>query len=119
MSKLKDIKSNMVISDDSLVYFLIIVFIMLSVAGFFYWKSIKSKRNNNRKNAIKKLQKLNFSNSKTTAYDFKKYAELLCTSDNKIQFNQINSELEKYKYKKHVADLDVALIQKIKRFIDV
>lgn len=119
MSQLKDIKPIVAITDDSLIYFLTIVFIILLITVFFYWKSRKAKHNDNRKNAIIKLQELDYSNSKMVAYDFKKYAEQLCRDDNKTQFEQINHALERYKYKKQVDRLDPNLIQKIKEFIDV
>lgn len=119
MSQLKDIKPIVTITDNSLIYFLTIVFIILLITGFFYWKLRKAKYNDNRKNAILKLQELDYSNSKMVAYDFKKYAERLCNDDNKTQFEQINHALEHYKYKKQVDSLDPDLIQKIKEFINV
>lgn len=119
MSRLKDIKPIVDIVDDSLIYFSMVVFIVLLMVGFFYWKTIKAKRNDNRNNAIIKLQELDYSNSKMVAYDFKKYAEALCHDDNKIQFEQINHTLEQYKYKKQVENLNPDLIQKIKEFIHV
>ena len=118
MSKLKDIKSIVTVPDDSLTYLLITI-IGLLIIVFFIWKVIKIKRNNDRKIAIEKLKKLNFTDSKTVAYDFKKYAEILCNDENTTQFEKINSDLEQYKYKKHVGDLEAILIQRIKDFIHV
>jgi cbb3-type cytochrome oxidase subunit 3 len=119
MSKLKDIKPIVTITDDSLIYFLTVVFIMLLAIAWAYWVISKSRRNEDKKFALEQLQKLDFSNSKTTAYDFKKYAQYLCTDDNQSQFEQINRELEAYKYKKQVDSLDTDLIQIIKGFIHV
>ena len=119
MSKLKDIKPIATIADDSLIYFLIVLVILISVLTFLSWKAIKIRRNDDKKMALKKLQKLDFSNSKAVAYDFKKYAQLLCNENNMAQFKKINIDLEKYKYKKHVDDLDPILIQTIRRFIHV
>ncbi len=118
MSKLKDIKSIVSIPDDSLSDLLIVVAVLLIVA-FFIWRAIKSRKNNDREVAIEKLQKLDFSDSKSVAYGFKRYAEILCNDTNKAQFKQININLGQYKYKKHVGDLDSILIQQIKEFIHV
>ena len=118
MIKLRDIKPIVTVPDDSLMYLLIAI-TGLALVGFFIWKAIKIKQNNDRKIAIEKLKKLDFNDSKTVAYDFKKYAQILCNEENKVQFEQINSDLEQYKYKKHVADLEEVLIQKIKDFIHV
>jgi Tfp pilus assembly protein PilN len=119
MSQLKDIKPIVTIADDSLIYFLVVVFIVLLVITWTYWLMSKSRRNEDKKFALEQLQNLDFSNSKTTAYDFKKYAQYLCTDDNQAQFEQINHELEAYKYKKQVGSLDANLIQTIKGFIHV
>ncbi len=118
MNNLKDIKSIVTVPDDSLMY-LLIAMTGLVIAVFFIWKVIKIKQNNDRKIAIEKLKKLDFTDSKTVAYDFKRYAQILYSEENKVKFEQINSDLEQYKYKKHVADLEEALIQKIKDFIHV
>lgn len=118
MNNLKDIKSIVTVPDDSLMY-LLIAMTGLVLAGFFIWKVIKIKQNNDRKIAIEKLKKLDFTDSKTVAYDFKRYAQILCNEENKAQFEQINGDLKQYKYKKHVADLEEVLIQKIKDFIHV
>ncbi len=118
MSNLKDIKPIVSIADDSLSYLLMVIAVLLIVA-FFIRQIIKSRKKNDKQVAIEKLQKLDFSESKSVAYGFKKYAEVLCNSDNKAQFKQINNDLEKYKYKKYVDDLDPILIQQIKSFIHV
>ena len=118
MSKLKDIKSIVTVPDDSLMYLLIATTGLLLIV-FFIWKVIKIKQNNDRKIAIENLKNLDFTDSKTVAYDFKRYAQILCNDENKAQFEQINSVLEQYKYKKHVGDLEKTLIQKIKDFIHV
>jgi hypothetical protein len=118
MNNLKDIKSIVTVPDDSLMY-LLIAMTGLVLAGFFIWKVIKIKQNNDRKIAIEKLKKLDFTDSKTVAYDFKRHAQILCNEENKAKFEQINGDLEQYKYKKHVADLEEVLIQKIKDFIHV
>lgn len=118
MNNLKDIKPIVTVPDDSLMYLLIATTGLLLV-GFFIWKVIKIKQNNDKKIAIENLRNLDFTNSKIVAYDFKKYAEMLCNDENKAQFEQINSDLEQYKYKKHVGDLEETLIQKIKDFIHV
>ncbi len=117
MDQIKDIKPIVAINDNSLVYFLLIVLVAILMAIFYYWKMSK-KRNNERKIAIQQLQNLDFSDSKKTAYGFKKYAEVLCNEDNKTQLEQINNALMQYKYKQRVAELEPALIEQIKDFIN-
>lgn len=119
MNQLKDIKPIVVITDDSLIYFLIVLTIIVITLVLLYWKLIKTRRNVDKKIALKKLQALDFSNSKAVAYAFKKYAQLLCNETNQAKFKQINSDLESYKYKKQVGDLSPALIQTIQDFIRV
>ena len=118
MSKLRDIQPLVEIADNSLIYLAIIIVTLLVVAWLSY-KTFKVKRNDAKIFAIHKLKKIDFSNSKVTAYDFKKYAELLCTTENIEQFTNINQELESYKYKKSVAELNKNLIHKIQDFINV
>ncbi|WPE17292.1 hypothetical protein [Candidatus Thioglobus autotrophicus] len=119
MNQLKDIKPIVAIADNSLIYFLIALIIIAIALAFLYWKLGKKRHDSNKKIALKKLQALDFSNSKAVAYDFKKYAQLLCNETNQAKFKQINSDLESYKYKKQVGDLNPALIQTIQDFIRV
>jgi len=118
MNNLKDIKPIVTVPDDSLIYLFLVVVSFL-VVTFFIWKIIKIKRNNDINTAIESLKNLDFTDSKAVAYDFKRFAQILCNDENKALFKKINSDLEQYKYKKHVGDLEEALIQKIKDFIHV
>ena len=119
MNQLKDIKPIVAIADNSVIYFLIVLTLIVITLVLLYWKLAKTRRNANKKIALKKLQALDFSNSKAVAYDFKKYAQLLCHETNQAKFEQINLDLEQYKYKKQVGDLSPALIQTIQGFIRV
>lgn len=116
---LRDIKPIVEIADNSLIYLLSIVTIGLLLLGYLIWKKIsKNRRDTLRKRALKTLRQLDFSNSKTTAYEFELNASLLLQESNEKTFKQLSNELEQYKYKKQVGSLDKALIERIKGFVN-
>ncbi|SMM98803.1 hypothetical protein SPONL_144 [uncultured Candidatus Thioglobus sp.] len=116
---LRDIKPIVEIPDNSLIYLLGIIAVVFLLLGYLIWKKIKkSRRDTLRKRALKTLRELDFSNSKATAYDFELNASLLLEESNEKGFKQLSNELEQYKYKKQVDNLDKALIKRIKGFVD-
>ena len=119
MKDLKDIKPLVDIEDGSLLIAASLILALLLIIGFSYWKFFKSTQDRRIAVALEKLHNLDFSNSKETAYTFKRYAYVVSNIDNINQLNQINHELAQYKYKKQVAELDPALVQKIKAFTHV
>lgn len=123
MNTLKDIKANVVVPDDSLIYLLILVILislLLLFLGYRIWQKMRLKhRKDKRRQALKKLKHLDFNDSKDTAYTFSRYACLLVQDENIAEFQKINDALIAYKYKQQVDSLDASLIEKIQRFINV
>ncbi|CAB9543241.1 hypothetical protein BROOK1789C_792 [Bathymodiolus brooksi thiotrophic gill symbiont] len=123
MDTLKDIKPLVTIADNSFIYLLIVLFVvllMVLVAGYFGWKKIQLKRRNDKKRkALKILKNLDFNDSKATAYTFSRYASALVNDSNMTDFEQINTALLAYKYKEKVEQLEQNLIEQIKGFLCV
>ncbi|SMN15512.1 hypothetical protein CRYPD_546 [uncultured Candidatus Thioglobus sp.] len=123
MDTLKDIKPLVTIADNSFIYLLIALFVvllMVLVAGYFGWKKIQLKRRNDKKRkALKILKNLDFNDSKATAYTFSRYAGALVNDSNMTDFEQINTALLAYKYKEKVEQLEQNLIEQIKGFLCV
>ncbi|BAS67871.1 hypothetical protein [Bathymodiolus septemdierum thioautotrophic gill symbiont] len=123
METLKDIKPLVSIPDNSLIYLLImlaVVLLILLIFGRYIWQNqMIKRRNNDRKIALKALKELDFSNSKSTAYIFSAYASALVNETNAAEFEKINTALLTYKYKKQVGKLDAMLIAQIEAFVNV
>ena len=123
MDTLKDIKPLVVIADNSFIYLLVLLFVVLLVvllSGYFGWKKFQLKRRNDQKrSALKILKNLDFNDSKATAYTFSRYASVLVNDDNIANFEKINTALLAYKYKEKVEQLEQGLIGKIKEFLCV
>lgn len=103
MPKFHDIKPNLAVEDFSFYLFLAISFaVILALLGIAYlmYKLIKNKKPNKIQIAKMKLKKIDFSNSKTAAYEISKYARFLLDNKEKEQiFQDLNQELQIYKYK--------------------
>jgi hypothetical protein len=101
MDTLKDIKPLVTIADNSFIYLLIVLFVvllMVLVAGYFGWKKIQLKRRNDKKRkALKILKNLDFNDSKATAYTFSRYASALVNDSNMTDFEQINTATTVFK----------------------
>lgn len=123
MKELRDIKPLAVIPDDSFVYFLLVLFVVLAVLltwGYYLWRGYQLRHRHDKKRiALDVLKNLDFNDSKATAYSFSHYADALVNEDNLKKFEKINAALQAYKYKKQVGQLDQDLITQIKKFIYV
>lgn len=103
MEKLEDIRDIKPIFDISDYYFYIAM-AALAVAGiaavlFFLYKFFKKKKGNTRANNIKKLKNIDFTDSKSCAYEMTKYLRLVALSDSeKIKADEIIEKLQEYKY---------------------
>jgi len=113
LHQLKDIKPNVEIVDYSFYVFMIFTTIILIALIIFAFKFFKKKENP----SLLALKNLDFSNSKKTAYEFTRLAKEFINEENKQLYEELEKELEKYKYKKNVDNLSPELIEKIKEFI--
>ena len=121
--KLHDIKDIVTIPDNSIFIFSFLVFLatlLLIAIIFFIIKLIKNKKVNERKTYFEELKNIDYNSSKTAAYTITKNIRLLAKSDREKKLsNEIIEDLEKYKYKKHVEDIDESTKAKLTTFMDV
>ena len=115
LKQLKDIKPNVTIIDYQFYVFIAVTLLIAALAIYLLFKFFKKKQPNP---YLIKLKNLDFNNSKQTAYEFSEYARYFLNDENKDFYEEILKELEKYKYKPVVDDLDKKTIQKIKKFIE-
>jgi len=115
LKELKDIKPNETIIDYQFYVFIGFVVLSIILLVFLIFKLLKKKKPNP---YLEKLKNLDFSNSKKTAYEFCEYAKHFVNEENREFYEQIVKELEKYKYKPKVDDLNEEIIEKIKKFTE-
>lgn len=120
--KIHDIKNLVEIPDISLYLYMLlwilgIAFIFILI--FMIYRFFQNKYNNDRKKYYKVLEELDLKDSKQSAYTISKYVRLLAKNEREKRLaNELIEELEKYKYKKEVKNLedDVKII--FARFMD-
>ena len=121
LSQLKDIKPIIDVPDNSLLILSAIVSTLVILIIFLLFKYVtkirKTKKPTPKQMAFKKLQHLDYKNTKDVVYSFSVDGYLFVNEKNKTQFDIIEKELERYKYKKDVESLSNDLIEKIKDFI--
>jgi hypothetical protein len=121
LSTLKDISDIVTIPDNSLWHLITIIItgILLSIALFYYAKTIIKQRNAEYNTALNVLRNLDWTDAKTVAYCFTRYSKVITTEENSTQIDEILQQLGEYKYKKAVAPLSQQTINNIKEVIDV
>ena len=115
LKELKDIKPNVNIVDYQFYIFIGFVVLVIILLIYLIFKFLKKKKQNP---YLIKLKNLNFNDSKKTAYEFSEYAKYFINEENKSFYEELVSELEKYKYKPIVDDLNEEIVSKIKKFIE-
>ncbi|WP_417326479.1 hypothetical protein [Halarcobacter sp.] len=120
--KIHDIKSLVEIPDFSIyIYILLIsiaVFLVLLLL-FLIYKIIKNRKKDFRKEYFKILEEIDFQDSKQCAYTITKYARLLAVSQREKKLaEELIDELEQYKYKKDVKEIDEDIKMLFSRFMD-
>ena len=120
--KIHDIKSLVEIPDFSIyIYILLIsvaVFLVLLVL-FLIYKIIKNRKKDFRKEYFKILEEIDFQDSKQCAYTITKYTRLLAVSQREKKLaEELIDELEQYKYKKDVKEIDEDIKILFSRFMD-
>ena len=122
LAKLHDIKELEQIPDNSIFifYFLIFIAIILIVIFiFFIIKLFKNRKKSDRKKYYEILQNIDFENSKESAYIITKYSRILAINEREKRLSEeLIEELEKYKYKKNVKQIDEAIKAKFSTFMD-
>jgi hypothetical protein len=123
LSKLHDIKPLVEIPDNSFFIFLALVIfglILLISIAFVLIRFFKNRKKSDRKRYFEILENIDFSNPKRSAYDITKYSRLLARNEREIRLcNDLIEDLEQYKYKKEVKDIDKSIQAKFSNFLDV
>lgn len=110
-AQLRDIKPLLEIPDNSFyIYWGLIGFFTLLVVAILFFVA-KRLWDNRKENLAKKylaaLKKIDWKESKESAYKATHYARLLATDERRKElFNQLEPMLEQYKYKKVVGQVD-------------
>ncbi len=109
--QLKDIKPLLEIPDNSYyIYWGLIIFagvLLLAVLFFIAKKLWDNRKVNLAKGYLVKLKKIDWMDTKKSAYEATHYARLLATDERRIElFEQLEPLLEEYKYKKEVETVD-------------
>ena len=120
IEKLKDIKPNVIIPDNSLVILLSFIFVLLIIGTLVYlfFKKLKRRKKPTLKEIkLKELKALDFSDDKEVAYKFTTDAYLFLDDKNKDKYEEIVKKLEPYKYKKDIPAMPKELKSSIKEFI--
>lgn len=123
LSKLHDIKPLVEIPDNSFFLFLALVIFALIVLIsiiFAIVRFIKNRKKSDRKKYFEILENIDFENPKQSAYEITKYSRLLARSEREIRLcEDLVEELEQYKYKKEVKEIDESVKAKFSNFMDV
>ena len=122
--QLRDIKPLLEIPDSSYyLYWGLIIFASLLAVGilFFIVKKLWDNRKINlAKGYLEAIQKINWADTKKSAYEATHYARLLATDKRKKElFSQLEPLLEQYKYKKEVGKLDQDTQNKFNLYVQV
>ncbi|WP_345985795.1 hypothetical protein WCX49_01390 [Sulfurimonas sp. HSL-1656] len=117
---LKDIKPIVAVPDHSLWLLLALVaaaLLLLALLGYWLLQRRRKGGDPKRAEALKRLQALDFSDTKSAVYDFSLLGHFVATPETESSFRALLAELEPYKYQKSVPALDTALEARLRDFI--
>jgi len=122
--QLRDIKPLMEIPDSSFyIFWGLIAFgtiLLLAVLFFVLKRYLEHRRANLAKRYLEQMHAIDWVNPKESAYAATKYARLLATDERRKElFAQLEPLLEKYKYKKEVANVDDETLKKFNLYLQV
>ena len=123
-AQLRDIKPLLEIPDSSyIIYWGLIGFVSLLALGvlFFVLKKLWDNRKINlEKGYLEAIKKIDWVDTKKSAYDATHYARLLATDERRKElFSQLEPMLEQYKYKKEVTEVDSDTHNKFNLYVQV
>ncbi len=109
--QLRDIKPLLEIPDSSYyVYWGLIIFAVVLLVGILFFAAKKlweNRKINLAKGYLEALKKIDWQDTKKSAYEATHYTRLLATDERKAElFSQLEPMLEQYKYKKEVGAID-------------
>lgn len=122
--QLRDIKPLLEIPDSSYyIYWGLIIFaVFLAVAILFFVvkKLWENRKINLAKGYLESLKKIDWNDTKKSAYQATHYARLLATDERRKElFSQLEPMLEQYKYKKEVESVDQDTRNKFNLYLQV
>lgn len=121
MEELKDIKGIIEVPDYSLwILISIIVTIIFFIAiTIYFFKNRRKKRKKLtlKQIAMKNLKEIDFNDTKDTVYAFCENFQYFIDEKNKESFEELQKELEMYKYKKKIEKISKELEDRIKSMI--
>jgi len=122
--KLRDIKPLLEIPDNSYyIYWGLISFAILlgALLLFFIAKKLwENRKINLAKGYLQALKRIDWADTKKSAYEATHYARLLATDERRKElFSQLEPMLEKYKYKKEVEAVDQDTKNKFNLYVQV
>jgi hypothetical protein len=109
--QLKDIKPLLEIPDNSYyIYWGLIdlaIFLVVAIVFFVAKKLWDNRKVNLAKGYLESIKKIDWKDTKKSAYEATHYARLLATDERRKElFSQLEPMLEQYKYKKEVEEVD-------------
>jgi len=121
MEELRDIKGVVEVTDFSLYYFMGVVtasvIVLIVIAIFVYRFFSKKDPLTQKKVAMELLEKFEFDDAKESAYAFSHLAQYAVNDTQRSELESLLVELEEYKFKKEVPQLDAELKAKMQKFI--
>lgn len=120
MEGLKDIKPIVEVPDVSLwvlIGIAVALMVALVVALYFAWRYLNTPKNPLRDEAIRRLDLLDFRDTKQVVYEFTLLSHYAVTPELSKEHRALLAELERYKYQKNVQMLDRDLRQRMRNFI--
>ena len=122
--QLNDIKRLLEIPDSSYyIYWGLIIFtsiLILSILFFILKKLWDNRKVNLAKGYLESMKKIDWKDTKKSAYEATHYARLLATDERRqILFSQLEPMLEQYKYKKEVNEVDQETRNKFNLYVQV
>lgn len=123
-AQLRDIKPLLEIPDSSYyLYWGLIIFgivLVLAMVFFIAKKLWENRKINLAKGYLEALKKIDWNDTKQSAYEATHYARLLATDERRKElFSQLEPMLEAYKYKKVVNDVDDETLNKFNLYVQV
>ena len=124
IEQLRDIKPLLEIPDNSFyIYWGLISFVIILGLGilFFVIKKLwENRKVNLAKGYLEALKRIDWEDTKKSAYEATHYARLLATDERRKElFSQLEPMLEKYKYKKVVESIDQDTRNKFNLYVQV
>ena len=121
MEELRDIKGIVEVTDYSLYYLLGLVglgIVVAFVAGTLLYRQLTKKDSlTQKKVAMELLEKFEFGDAKRSVYEFSHLAQYAVNEEQRRELEALLSDLELYKFKKEVPELDEKLKARMQAFI--